>query len=78
MTINIIWAENKRNLSTHKTQTKTYNSSKEAIDWIRKNEKHIVSINHKGFSWMIVFFLMISWIVYWRKQEMVLDIHFNN
>lgn len=49
MTINIIWVENKRNLSTHKTQTKTYNSSKEAIDWIRKNEKHIVSINHKGF-----------------------------
>lgn len=43
MTINIIWAENKRNLSTHKTQTKTFNSSKEAIDWIRKNEKHIVS-----------------------------------
>ena len=49
MTINIIWAENKRNLSTHKTQIKTFNSSKEAIDWIRKNEKHIVSINNKGF-----------------------------
>ena len=48
MTINIIWAENKRNLSTHKTQIKTFNSSKEAIDWIRKNEKHIV-INNKGF-----------------------------
>ena len=34
MTINIIWAENKRNLSTHKTQIKTFNSSKEADDCI--------------------------------------------
>lgn len=49
MTINIIWAENKRNLSTHKSQTKTFNSSKEAIDWIKENQQHIVSINHKGF-----------------------------
>lgn len=49
MIINIIWAENKQNLSTHKSQTKTFNSSKEAIDWIRENQQHIVSINHKGF-----------------------------
>lgn len=49
MIINIIWAENKQNLSTQKSQTKTFNSSKEAIDWIRENQQHIVSINHKGF-----------------------------
>ena len=43
------WAKDKRDITTHNTQTKTFNSEEQAIEWIRRNAKHIVSINHRGF-----------------------------
>lgn len=41
--------KDKRDITTHNTQTKTFNSEEQAIEWIRRNAKHIVSINHRGF-----------------------------
>lgn len=49
MTVDITWAKDKRDITTHNTQTKTFNSEEQAIEWIRRNAKHIVSINHRGF-----------------------------
>lgn len=49
MTVDITWAKDKRDITTHNTQTKTFNSEEQAIEWIRRNAKHIVSINHCGF-----------------------------
>ena len=49
MTVDITWAKDKSNITTHDTQTKTFNSEEQAIEWIRRNAKHIVSINHRGF-----------------------------
>lgn len=46
MTVDITWAKDKRDITTHNTQTKTFNSEEQAIEWIRRNAKHIVSINH--------------------------------
>lgn len=48
MTVNITWAKEKRDFSTHNTQTKTFGSEVQAIEWIRRNSKHIVSINYRG------------------------------
>lgn len=48
MTVNITWAKEKRDFSTHNSQTKTFDSEEQAIEWIRKNSKHIVSINYRG------------------------------
>ena len=48
-TVVITWAKDKRDLASHNTQTKTFNSEEQAIEWIRRNAKHIVSINYRGF-----------------------------
>lgn len=48
-TVDITWAKDKRDITTHNTQTKTFNSEEQAVEWIRRNAKHIVSINHRGF-----------------------------
>lgn len=49
MTVDITWAKDKSDITTYDTQTKTFNSEEQAIEWIRRNAKHIVSINHRGF-----------------------------
>lgn len=49
MTVDITWAKDKSDITTRDTQTKTFNSEEQAIEWIRRNAKHIVSINHRGF-----------------------------
>lgn len=49
MTVDITWAKDKSDITTHNTQTKTFNSEEQAIELIRRNAKHIVSINHRGF-----------------------------
>lgn len=49
MTVTITWAKDKWNITTHNTQVKTFNSEEQAIEWIRRNAKHIVSINNQGF-----------------------------
>ena len=48
MKVDITWVQDKRDITTHNTQTKTFNSEEQAIEWIRRNAKHIVSINHCG------------------------------
>lgn len=39
MTVDITWAKDKRDITTHNTQTKTFNSEEQAIEWIRRNAK---------------------------------------
>lgn len=39
MTVDITWAKDKRDITTHNTQTKTFNSEEQAIEWIRRNSK---------------------------------------
>ena len=53
MTVDITWAKDKSDITTHDTQTKTFNSEEQAIEWIRRNAKHIVSI---------------LWIVWWMDM----------
>lgn len=48
-TVDITWAKDKNDITNNSIQTKTFNSEEQAIDWIRRNAKHIVSINHRGF-----------------------------
>ena len=49
MTVDITWAKDKNDITDNSLQTKTFNSEEQAIEWIRRNAKHIVSINHRGF-----------------------------
>lgn len=49
MTVDITWAKDKNDITNNSIQTKTFNSEEQAIEWIRRNAKHIVSINHRGF-----------------------------
>lgn len=49
MTVDITWAKDKNDITNNNIQTKTFNSEEQAIEWIRRNAKHIVSINHRGF-----------------------------
>lgn len=35
MAVDITWAKDKRDITTHNTQTKTFNSEEQAIEWIR-------------------------------------------
>lgn len=49
MTVDITWAKDKNDITNNSIQTKTFNSEEQAIEWIRRNAKHIVSINHHGF-----------------------------
>lgn len=49
MTVDITWEKDKNDITNNNIQTKTFNSEEQAIEWIRRNAKHIVSINHRGF-----------------------------
>ena len=49
MTVQILWAKDKMDFTTHSWQTKTFESEEKAIEWCRKNGKHILEINDSRY-----------------------------